>query len=83
MNYDDINISIKSIEENITKKTKAIIPVHFAGKSCNMSAMKKLAKKNNLEIVEDCAHALGSKYKKLDGKFWIQKVILKKYLKSN
>ncbi len=51
VNYDDINISIKSIEKNITKKTKAIIPVHFAGKSCNMSAMKKLAKKNNLEIV--------------------------------
>tara|TARA_Y100001936_G_scaffold229228_1_gene251167 strand:- start:4901 stop:6070 length:1170 start_codon:yes stop_codon:yes gene_type:complete len=64
VNYDDINISIKSIEENITKKTKAIIPVHFAGKSCNMTAMKKLAKKNNLEIVEDCAHALGTKFDK-------------------
>ncbi len=36
VNNDDINISIKSIEKSITKKTKAIIPVHFAGKSCDM-----------------------------------------------
>ena len=64
VNNDDINISIKSIEESITSKTKAIIPVHFAGRSCNMTAIQKLAKKNNLEIIEDCAHALGTKFNK-------------------
>jgi len=65
VNDDDINISIKSIEKSITKKTKAIIPVHFAGKSCDMLAIQKLAKKYNLEIIEDCAHALGTKFNKI------------------
>ncbi|MBL76827.1 MAG: UDP-4-amino-4,6-dideoxy-N-acetyl-beta-L-altrosamine transaminase [Chloroflexi bacterium] len=64
VNDHDINISIKSIEESITKKTKAIIPVHFAGKSCDMLAIQKLAKKYNLEVIEDCAHALGTKFNK-------------------
>ena len=64
VNDHDINISIKSIEKSITKKTKAIIPVHFAGKSCDMLAIQNLAKKHNLEIIEDCAHALGTKFNK-------------------
>jgi len=64
VNDHDINISIKSIEKSITKKTKAIIPVHFAGKSCDMISIQKIAKKNNLEIIEDCAHALGTKFNK-------------------
>ncbi len=64
VNDHDINISIKSIEESITKKTKAIIPVHFAGKSCDMLAIQKLAKKYNLQVIEDCAHALGTKFNK-------------------
>ena len=64
VNDYDINISIKSIEKSITKKTKAIIPVHFAGKSCDMLAIQKIAKKNNLKIIEDCAHALGTKFNK-------------------
>ena len=64
VNYDDLNISSKSIKENITKKTKVILPVHFAGKSCNMPQIKKIANNYNLEIIEDCAHALGTKYNK-------------------
>jgi len=64
VNYSDINISIKSIKENITKKTKAIIPVHFSGKSCDMLNIKKLSKKHNLKIIEDCAHAIGTKFNK-------------------
>ncbi len=62
--YDDLNISLKSIEENITKKTKAIIPVHFAGKSCNMRKIITIAKKNNLKIIEDCAHSLGTYFER-------------------
>ena len=58
---NDLNISIESIEKNITKKTKAILPVHFAGKICNINKIKKIAKKNNLKLIEDCAHAIGTR----------------------
>ncbi len=59
---NDFNISVDSIKSNITPKTKAIIPVHFAGKSCDMKKIVELARKNDLSIVEDCAHAIGTKY---------------------
>jgi len=60
----DHNISIDSIKNNLTKKTKAIIPVHLAGKACKMNDIMKIAKKEKLFIIEDCAHAIGTKYKK-------------------
>tara|TARA_B100000686_G_C16772870_1_gene966395 strand:+ start:1383 stop:2537 length:1155 start_codon:yes stop_codon:yes gene_type:complete len=60
---DDLNISIESIQKCINRKTKAIIPVHFAGKSCKINDIMKLAKKNNLYVIEDCAHAIGTYYK--------------------
>ena len=58
---DDFNISIKSIKKNITKKTKAIIPVHFAGVPCNMQQIMKIAKQKKIKVIEDCAHGIGSK----------------------
>jgi len=61
---NDLTISPSSIEKSITKKTKAIIVVHFAGTPCDMNKIRKIAKKNNLKIIEDCAHALGTFYKK-------------------
>ena len=60
---DTFQISIDSIKKSITKKTKAILPVHLYGKSCDMNSIQKIAKKNNLKIIEDCAHAIGTKYK--------------------
>ena len=57
------NIDPKSIEEKITDKTKAIIPVHFAGRACEMDSIMKLAKKYNLRVIEDCAHAIETEYK--------------------
>ena len=51
-----------SLEKSITKKTKAIIPVHFAGSSCEMNKITKIAKKYKLKIIEDCAQAHGTKY---------------------
>ena len=60
---DDLNISLESIKKCINRKTKAIIPVHFAGKSCKINGIMKLAKKNNLYVIEDCAHAIGTYYK--------------------
>ena len=58
---EDLNISITSIKKSITSKTKAIIPVHFAGKSCKINEISSIARKNHLAIIEDCAHAIGAK----------------------
>jgi perosamine synthetase len=59
----DGNISVESIKEKITEKTKAIIPVHWGGYPCDMDEINDLAKKHNLIVIEDAAHALGAKYK--------------------
>ena len=56
-------IDVDKVEKKISKKTKAIIPVHLYGQSCNMDKLIRIAKKYNLKIVEDCAQAHLSKYK--------------------
>jgi dTDP-4-amino-4,6-dideoxygalactose transaminase len=61
---ETFNINIESIAKAITKKTKAIIVVHFAGLSCEMDEIIKLAKKNKIKIIEDAAHAFPATYKK-------------------
>lgn len=60
---DNYNIDETKIERLITKKTKAIVPVHFSGHPCEMDKIWKIAKKYNLLVIEDAAHALGAKYK--------------------
>lgn len=60
---NDFNISVRSIEESISPKTKAILPVHFAGKTCDMNRIRKLAREKNLFVIEDCAHAIGARVK--------------------
>jgi dTDP-4-amino-4,6-dideoxygalactose transaminase len=57
------NIDVNQIEEAITKKTKALLPVHYAGHSVEMDKLRQLARKYKLYIVEDAAHAIGAKYK--------------------
>lgn len=57
------NIAPDEIEKNITKKTKAIIPVHLYGNSCNMDEIMNIAKRYNLYVIEDAAESLGTKYK--------------------
>jgi UDP-4-amino-4,6-dideoxy-N-acetyl-beta-L-altrosamine transaminase len=57
------NIDPDRIEEKITDKTKAIIPVDFSGQSVDMDKIKVIADKHGLIIIEDAAHALGSEYK--------------------
>ena len=52
----------KQIQNSITKNTKAIIPVHFAGFPCNLTAIRSICKKNNLYLIEDAAHAIGSTF---------------------
>lgn len=60
---DSWNIDTEKIEEKITKKTRAIMPVHLFGNPCNMDKIIKLAKQYNLYIVEDSAQAHGAEYK--------------------
>ena len=61
---EDLNINSDLIEKAITKKTKAIMPVHWTGRICDMDKIIKIAKKHNLIIIEDAAQAMGSYYKK-------------------
>lgn len=58
-----LNIDPRKIENKITKKTKAIIVVHFAGLSCDMDKICQIANKNSIKIIEDCAHSIEAKYK--------------------
>ncbi len=64
VDMDTCNILPDSIKRCITKRTKAIIPVHYGGQSCDMDNIQELAKQNGLYIIEDCAHALGASFEK-------------------
>ena len=57
-----LNIDPLKIEEKISSKTKAIMPVHFAGLPCDMESILRIAKKYNLKVIEDAAHALPTRY---------------------
>lgn len=59
---DDLNISIGHLKKLINKKTKAVIPVHYGGMPCQMNEILALAKRKGLRVIEDAAHAFGSKY---------------------
>jgi dTDP-4-amino-4,6-dideoxygalactose transaminase len=57
-----MNIDPSCIEEKITPRTRAIMPVHFAGRPCDMDAIMALAEKHDLMVIEDCAHAIETRY---------------------
>jgi len=57
-----MNVDPTYIEEKITEKTKCILPVHFAGRSCDMDAITTIARENDLFLVEDCAHSIETKF---------------------
>jgi dTDP-4-amino-4,6-dideoxygalactose transaminase len=57
-----MNVSIDSVKSKINSKTKGIVVVHYGGLPCDMGALLDIAKKHNLLIIEDAAHALGAKY---------------------
>lgn len=59
----DYNIDINKVEEAITKKTKAIIPVHLNGRVCDMETIMTIAKKYNLAVIEDACQSLGATFK--------------------
>jgi len=60
---DTLNIDPKEIKKNITSKTKAMVVVHYGGHACEMDKILKIAKDNNLYLIEDAAHACGSEFK--------------------
>ena len=63
INKENFFLSISNVKKNITKRTKAIIPVHIYGQVCNIEEVLDLAKDNNLKVIEDCAHAVGTFHK--------------------
>jgi len=60
---DDLNLDPRCVELMITPRTRAILPVHFAGLPCEMAALCNLAGRHNLKVVEDAAHAAGAQYR--------------------
>ncbi|HEY3215482.1 MAG TPA: DegT/DnrJ/EryC1/StrS family aminotransferase [Candidatus Eisenbacteria bacterium] len=58
-----LNLDVSRVEERITGKTKAILPVHFAGQACDMDPLLELARGRRLAVVEDAAHALPTRYR--------------------
>jgi len=60
----DYNIDESKIRSAITKKTKAIMPVHWAGRPCEMDKIQSIAKKFKLSIIQDSAHVIGARFKK-------------------
>ena len=64
---DTMNIDETLIEDAITEKTKAIVPVHYAGVACEMDTIMDIAKRHNLKVVEDAAQGVLASYK---GKHW-------------
>ena len=58
-----MNLDPQEIQKKITSRTKAILPVHFAGRPCNMDAIMEIASRHDLKVIEDCAHAIETEYK--------------------
>jgi UDP-4-amino-4-deoxy-L-arabinose-oxoglutarate aminotransferase len=75
VHYNTLNINADLIEKKINKKTKGIIPVHFAGAPVDMDKILAVAKKHHLFVIEDAAHGLGSFYKGIHAGGWGQVAI--------
>lgn len=67
VDYDTFNVTVDNIKKALSPKTKAIIPVHLFGQSCDMEPILNFAKENNLYVIEDNAQAIGAEYTFSDG----------------
>ena len=67
VDYDTFNVTVDNIKKALSPKTKAIIPVHLFGQSCDMEPILEFAKENNLYVIEDNAQAIGAEYTFSDG----------------
>jgi len=63
INEDTFNLDPVNLEEKINKNTKAIIPVHYGGQSCEMDEIMEISEKYDLKVIEDAAHAFGAEYR--------------------
>ncbi len=63
IDFDTMNIDAKAVAGAVTSKTKAVLPVHLFGNPCDMDEIVKIAKDNNLLVIEDCAQSFGATYK--------------------
>jgi dTDP-4-amino-4,6-dideoxygalactose transaminase len=63
VDLDSFNLAPESLEAAITERTRAVIPVHFGGQPADMAAIMRLARKRNLLVIEDAAHAHGARYR--------------------
>lgn len=61
-NRDTLNIDPAEVQRKVTSRTKAILPVHFAGRAADMGALLEIAARHNLSVIEDCAHAVETIY---------------------
>ncbi len=62
INPETLNIDITKIEQSVTSRTKAIMPVHIAGLPCDMDALREICNKHNLVLIDDAAHAIPTEY---------------------
>jgi len=60
---NSLNMNVRKLEEAITPRTKAIMPVHFAGLPVDLDSLYLIARRHNLRVIEDCAHSIGAEYK--------------------
>jgi dTDP-4-amino-4,6-dideoxygalactose transaminase len=58
-----MNMDADQVERRITSKTRALLPVHFAGRPCEMDVLMEIAQRHDLKVIEDCAHAIETEYK--------------------
>lgn len=65
VNPHTMNIDPAEIEKKITPRTRALLPVHFAGRPCEMDPIMALAARHNLKVIEDCAHAIETEYRSI------------------
>jgi len=63
IDYDTLNIAAEAIEALITPRTRAIIPVHFGGAPADMAKIQEIARRHSLIVIEDAAHAVGTRYR--------------------
>jgi UDP-4-amino-4-deoxy-L-arabinose-oxoglutarate aminotransferase len=63
VDYDTLNLKVGQVEERITPRTKAVIPVHFAGAPADMDLLMEVARRRGIAVIEDAAHAVGTTYR--------------------
>jgi len=63
INAENLNLDVQDVKKRVTKKTKAIMPIHYCGQPCDMNGLISVARENNLFVIEDAAHAFGSTYR--------------------